>query len=128
MTSFTAFLGVLFPIAVLITAVTTECVEGDTDIPATLNVTIPWDTDSGFTGKYIVTKRGRAVAAFYGIPYAEPPIKDLRFANPKPAPPNFGFYPAVQKREACPQAASMGHAESTNEDCLYLNVFKPLVS
>ncbi|KAI1857225.1 uncharacterized protein JN550_013408 [Neoarthrinium moseri] len=64
---------------------------------------------------------------FLGIPYAEPPIGDLRFAPPKPfAAPKKGDILATAWPNACVQQGSADLLTSQSEDCLYLNVFAPL--
>lgn len=36
-------------------------------------------SDGKLEGKYMVTRRGRKFSAFLGIPYAKPPLGELRF-------------------------------------------------
>lgn len=60
------------------------------------------------------------VDEFLGIPFAAPPIGDLRFRPPRAAPSWRGVREAREISVLCAQ----GNAEST-EDCLYLNVFRP---
>jgi len=63
---------------------------------------------------------------FLGIPFASPPLGDLRFAPPVRAARWSGVLPAQQFRSSCPQQPGfVGNIPSTNEDCLYLNVYTP---
>lgn len=63
--------------------------------------------------------------AFKGIPYAAPPVGDLRFAPPAPPAHHDEVLQADTFGGSCLQPAStFGTAEST-EDCLYLNVYAP---
>jgi para-nitrobenzyl esterase len=55
------------------------------------------------------------VAVFKGIPFAAPPVGDLRWRATKPAAKWDGVRPATAFSQACNQV----------EDCLYLNVWKP---
>ena len=89
-----------------------------------------------FTAAPIVateTGRVRGVAtdqyrAFYGVPFAAPPIGKLRWAPPAPA---ASWAPAT--RDATAYADNCIHKKdfdatigtSRSEDCLYLNVFTP---
>ena len=69
------------------------------------------------------------VARFLGIPYALPPVGDLRYQKPRRHPgwtarngPLEAFYPPP----ACPGLAEHANTVerfSTDEDCLYLNVY-----
>lgn len=69
---------------------------------------------------------------FLGIPFAKPPVDDLRFqyAQP-PGYQNGSVVNATRYREACMQVGSFeGNAEGLNpwgnsEDCLHLQVFTP---
>jgi para-nitrobenzyl esterase len=71
--------------------------------------------------------RHDGVIEFKGIPYAAPPVANLRWELPQPAKPWRGLLDANQYRSACPQAARHGLTEaSDSEDCLYLNVATPL--
>jgi para-nitrobenzyl esterase len=74
--------------------------------------------------------RGRTRAgmlSFLGIPYAAAPVGGLRWRPPRPHAAWTGVRDATAFRRACPQAASLLGLSSTNEDCLFLNVFTPLV-
>jgi para-nitrobenzyl esterase len=65
------------------------------------------------------------VNEFLGIPYAAPPIGDLRWKPPAP-PAKHGLLDATQFANTCPQVTTLGPfagPTSTTEDCLYLNVF-----
>lgn len=66
------------------------------------------------------------VEEYVGIPYAKPPLGDLRFLPPVPMEPWEGTYNATQKRTGCPQVVHPGimAGEPTyTEDCLHLNVW-----
>lgn len=63
-----------------------------------------------------------AVDVFKGIPYASPPVGELRWRAPRPATPWSGVRDAFGPGSPCPQT---GRLASTNEDCLYLNVWRP---
>ncbi|XP_055589307.1 juvenile hormone esterase-like [Uranotaenia lowii] len=65
--------------------------------------------------------------AFLGIPYAKPPVGELRFANPEPASP-YGIYNASYPRSVCIQKNTLipkYNFIQGDEDCLYLNVYRP---
>ncbi|XP_068244747.1 juvenile hormone esterase-like [Palaemon carinicauda] len=68
--------------------------------------------------------------AFKGIPFAEPPVGDLRFKSPVPAGPWSGIRNGSVPSPICPQIDLMGFFSgvfqaSGNEDCLYLDVYVP---
>lgn len=62
---------------------------------------------------------------FLGIPYAAPPVGDLRWKPPTPAAPWGGVLDAAAYPSACPQLPSLTGTASQQEDCLYLNVWTP---
>ena len=67
-------------------------------------------------------------AAFKGIPYAEPPVGDLRWREPIPAHAWTGIRDATRFGAICPQnpSATIPNAvEIAKEDCLFLNVWIP---
>lgn len=95
-------------------------------------------TDKGLIqGKRLHVHDGKQVDAFYGIPYAKPPLGDLRFKHPLPIDEWQGVYDATRLPNACIQAVDtyfkdFKGSEMWNpntlisEDCLYLNVWAPL--
>ena len=65
---------------------------------------------------------GTQVLAFKGIPYAAPPLGDLRWRPPAPAATwGEGIRDATQFGPACMQAAAI----PKSEDCLFVNVWTP---
>ncbi len=74
------------------------------------------------------------VVSFKGIPYASPPVGDLRWREPQPAAKWDGVRKADQFGASCPQPFSTGAPPYTeefamrgemSEDCLFLNVWAP---
>ncbi|XP_069752913.1 cholinesterase-like isoform X1 [Narcine bancroftii] len=75
------------------------------------------------------------VTAFLGIPYAEPPVGELRFKKPEPRRPWSGLWNADRHPNTCYQYVdnSSGYAweemwnpnTQLSEDCLYINVWVP---
>nr|XP_033327391.1 venom carboxylesterase-6-like [Megalopta genalis] len=73
--------------------------------------------------------RGRLAAHYLGIPYAEPPTGDLRFRSPKPWSRNWNStYDAIKDGNMCIQPTKDEKSIIGSEDCLYLNVFVPVLS
>ncbi|KOB77659.1 Carboxylesterase-like protein [Operophtera brumata] len=70
---------------------------------------------------------GKLYFAFYGVPYAQPPIGKLRFKNPKPTKKWNKYLDArTEYHGACAQAHIVHkHGLYGNEDCLHLNIFTP---
>jgi para-nitrobenzyl esterase len=66
------------------------------------------------------------VNIFKGIPYAAPPVGNLRWQPPQRVKRWKGMLDATQYGNTCPQVTTLGAfagPTSANEDCLYLNVF-----
>jgi para-nitrobenzyl esterase len=82
------------------------------------------------TGEVRGTQEG-ALLRFAGIPFAAPPVGDLRWRPPQPAEPWEGVRDASAFGPIAPQSADMLTAfigmeqEPTDEDCLFLNVWTP---
>ncbi|KAH8261005.1 hypothetical protein KR044_002120, partial [Drosophila immigrans] len=73
--------------------------------------------------------KGDAFEAFLGIPFAQPPIGELRFQNPLAATGWTGIRDASKAHNSCLQKCYfiMNWPVSGEEDCLYLNVYRPAV-
>jgi para-nitrobenzyl esterase len=69
-----------------------------------------------------VHDRGRL---FAGIPFAAPPVGELRWKPPARVTPWTGTLNATWPRAQCAQAASSYALPAYTEDCLYLNVYTP---
>jgi para-nitrobenzyl esterase len=61
------------------------------------------------------------VISFKGIPYARPPVKDLRWRPPQPAEHWRGTRDATKFGPECMQTDNV----PKSEDCLFLNVWRP---
>lgn len=63
---------------------------------------------------------------FLGVPFAQPPVGELRFTNPQSI--NSTFNGTVQATEYAPECVGYGGDDidyPVSEDCLYLNVIRP---
>lgn len=85
------------------------------------------------------------VAVFKGMPFAAPPVGELRWRKPRPHTPRAGEQPATEFAAACMQTGyiidwyadvaevfggsreEVGKPNGYSEDCLYLNVWTPAV-
>ena len=81
------------------------------------------ETSLGAVRGETVTEVGVTAYIYRGIPYAAPPVGDLRWKEPQPAMPWDGVRDATEWPDRCPQGqSSMGTGSPISEDCLYLNV------
>lgn len=91
-------------------------------------------TESGITVAKVtggavsgVTESG--ISVFKGIPFAAPPVGDLRWKAPAQVLPWSGVKKADAFANACMQAPNtQGNTAPVSEDCLYLNVWTPAKS
>ena len=84
-------------------------------------------TDAGLVSGTVVGDAGEEVRSYKGIPFAAPPVGDLRWRPPQPVEPWDGVLQCTEFAPIAPQskdyASSRGKEQS--EDCLYLNVYTP---
>ncbi|PSN35632.1 hypothetical protein C0J52_24363 [Blattella germanica] len=77
-------------------------------------------------GKKVHTKTGTVFYSFQGIPYAKPPVGNLRFKAPQPTEAWKGVRDALEEGHVAPHIDDF---LTTNflgqEDCLFLNVYTP---
>jgi para-nitrobenzyl esterase len=69
--------------------------------------------------------RADGLRSFVGVPYAAPPVGDLRWRPPQPAAGWHGVRDATTFGPHCAQPATPYGVASTSEDCLYLNIYTP---
>lgn len=92
---------------------------------------VPGDPVRIDSGLVAGTLLGHGVKAYYGLPFAAPPVRQNRWRAPQPVQPWQGIYTADTKRAGCMQpmrASDINHyfgAQTISEDCLYLNVWAP---
>lgn len=65
------------------------------------------------------------VENFFGIPYAAPPVGELRWAPPAAAEPWAGTVDATRYGAGCPQGFGLDSERTTDENCLFVNVQRP---
>ncbi|QJU60033.1 carboxylesterase family protein [Sphingomonas sp. AP4-R1] len=100
-----------------------------TSAPAAMNP-IGGDPVTIDSGRVSGTMLSSGVRAYLGIPFAEPPVGQLRWAAPKPVKWD-GIFNADRKGPECIQVLrphNINHyfgEEPSSEDCLYMNVWTP---
>ncbi|XP_065216366.1 acylcarnitine hydrolase-like [Planococcus citri] len=77
-------------------------------------------------GTRLEARNGKLFNAFYGIPYAQPPVGKLRFKPPVEAEPWDGTRDATQLPTVCIQIIDGTNTTKSSEDCLYLDIYTPL--
>lgn len=91
----------------------------------------PIKTDAGYVSGTVIGSVEKPVRIYRGIPYAAPPVGDLRWRPPQPVEPWKGIRECTKYGKWAPQkfpapARYGGTPESgMSEDCLYLNVLTP---
>lgn len=69
-------------------------------------------------------RNGDTFSAFYGVPFARPPLGDLRWQPPQPSPSWDGVLDATKEADECYQNDLYSPQKAVgSEDCLYVNVF-----
>jgi len=81
----------------------------------------PIMTDAGLVSGEDLGEPGEQVRIYRGIPYAAPPVGDLRWKPPQPVEPWDGVLECTEWADRAPQPESEGLG-GMSEDCLYLNV------
>lgn len=102
-------------------------------LPAYFPKVCPPGLNLCFIGAPVSTmEKNKRFEAYLGIPYANPPIAELRFKRPVEY--DFGghasnctVYLAMTERPECLQYSyQFQSGPHGSEDCLYLNVYRPL--
>ena len=88
--------------------------------------------EAAVTGGRVSGVVTNGIAAFKGIPFAAPPVGDLRWKAPQPVKAWTGVKAATSFAASCLQDTTFvklfGAPELISEDCLYLNVWTPAKS
>jgi para-nitrobenzyl esterase len=94
--------------------------------------TSPYSAGCPSGAGYVMTRQGcidgdvtNGVRAFKGIPFAAPPVGDLRWRAPAPAPVRDAVLQTRAFSARCVQPPGLPGPTPMSEDCLYLNVWTP---
>ena len=113
---------------------------GITNLSATIIVETQYGEIIGKTTQFLDENDGfQTVYSFLGVPFASPPVNELRFEPPqRPVAWKPQTYNATFFRNVCPQKnlsyfeksirnvwPEFSWENDSNEDCLYLNIFTP---
>jgi len=88
---------------------------------ACTNSPVTLQTPSGQLQGYV----DQEVEHYLGVPYAQPPLGDLRWLPPQPVRPWEGTLPANRNGKICTQFSPITGSLVGSEDCLYVNVWAP---
>lgn len=87
------------------------------------------EIDNGLVeGTTLTSRLGRTFYGFMGIPYAEPPINNLRFQAPVPVNSWTETLNATSYGPLCYHVPRLATTLPMSEDCLQMNVFSPNLS
>eukprot|EP01083_Nonionella_stella_P313017 1121679_1 len=87
-----------------------------------LSTSVIINTDYGL----IEGSQYQSINRFIEVPYAKPPVNELRFAPPQPVEPWNGTLKATNTYTRVSCAQYWAYAQIRSEDCLFLNIFTPL--
>ncbi len=87
----------------------------------------PIKTECGYVSGAVIGDAGQEVRIYRGIPYAAPPVGELRWKPPQPVAPWPGTRECTAYSQITPQLLGFGPTTplAQSEDCLYLNVVTP---
>ena len=116
----TTTVSLLFAVSLIVSSLAAGCEDVDLE-----SVQI----DSGPVQGAVEQVDGQEVWSFKGIPYAAPPVGELRWRPPQPVETWVAPRDCTEFGPSCPQPAMLGTFSftvgRTDEDCLYLNVWSP---
>lgn len=101
------------------------------DVIKKLNLLPTIETKSGFIQGTSEMILGKVVSTFLGIPYAKPPVDELRFRKPIPIDPWTEVLEAKEQPSPCVQFIPSSiktpwiSTKEHSEDCLYMNIWTP---
>merc|ERR1719266_3085107 len=82
-------------------------------------------TKGRLRGERVDADMGQYYYAFKGVPYAKPPVKELRFQPPVAVESWEEVRDATEDGQLCPQFDISANKPMGDEDCLSLNVYSP---
>lgn len=85
----------------------------------------PVRMDTGLVSGLVLGELGNEVRVYKGIPYAAPPVGDLRWKPPQPVAPWSGIRECTEFSKPSTQVEQIWCPGPYSEDCLYLNVLTP---
>jgi len=124
----------LLLVGALLASATTACQDGvatagDSNAKASQTAAVAIadvvETKAGKVAGSAADADGTVVRLFKGIPYAAPPVGDLRWKPPQSPAPWTDVRDATQWGMRCPQGSSRQGTGDISEDCLVLNVSTP---
>ncbi|MGD9161787.1 MAG: carboxylesterase family protein [Desulfobacteraceae bacterium] len=96
------------------------------EVKAEVSEALPLTTTVEVTGGTIEGVEQDGILIYKGIPFAAPPVGNLRWKAPAPVQPWTGVKKVDAFCNACMQTSgAMGNSAPVSEDCLYLNVWTP---
>lgn len=112
-------LGISLPLAVLLLLIG-DCCGGDAPVVELVNGKVK--------GEEKESRDDRDFYAYRGIPFAKPPVGELRFEAPL-KPDNWsGVWDGEEYGKKCIQWSTYEKEVDGHENCLFVNVFTPKVS
>src|SRR5580698_4621203 len=99
--------------------------------PAATSLRDPIKTDAGYVSGMSIGEAGKEIRVYRGIPYAAPPVGNLRWRLPQPVTPWQGVRKSIHYGPVAAQYYEAGlrkvqaDESQMSEDCLYLNVNTP---
>jgi para-nitrobenzyl esterase len=116
----------LLCVATAVLALSAACSPGTNRDDGRTGTAAPAPAVVSTTGGEARGVRTGGALSFYGIPYAAPPVGDLRWQQPLVAQPWHGVLDASRRGHPCMQTTPTGSlADSASEDCLFVNLSRP---
>ena len=120
--------AVLFIALIVIYAIWPE-----TELPPPPNIAEPTTSRITTEGEYVGFMDVNGARAWLGLPFAAPPVDDLRWKAPLPPERHAGIKESLSFSEPCVQFSNptlrakfiTGEGVVGSEDCLYLNIWSP---
>jgi para-nitrobenzyl esterase len=92
---------------------------------ADVSIKDPLKIEKGYISGAMAGNPDNEVHIYRGVPYAAPPVGNLRWKPPQPVAEWSGILECTEYRSACPQFGGPFNSLKQSEDCLYLNIVTP---